>query len=129
MNAPGTTRATCLLLMAALVHQLGASPCGCLEHNGWRQSVVCLLGEHQPSGHAVEEDRVQADGCEHSPTLTAMVPNRLEPPTRTFGGFGTPAASPEPHALAFAVSVRRDVSRSAGKLAPPVRAQMQVFRL
>lgn len=123
------TRATGLVLLVAMVHQLGASPCGCWEHNGWRQSVVCVFTDDHPHDHAEEGDACHAADCEPTPPLAALASARSQTPdTPTGVGYATPApvsplASNNDLIAAFAIE------RTLGVPALSVRAQTQVFRL
>lgn len=127
MTARQTTRATCLLLMAALVHQLGAAPCGCLEHNGWRQSVVALLGGAPSHDHG--DNGVHAADCEHLPALTALAPARVATPDSADEGHATTASLLGSRTAPSTAGRSPSARRSAANLAPPVRAKTQVFRL
>lgn len=114
------------LLVLATVHQLGASPCGCLEHSGWRSMFVA------PASHtATESDQPQleAEHCDHSGWPPALMSvrwsdsdtARLE--TTDAVAFVPPADSP--------VAARcRAATKSRGTVAAPeMRAELQVFRL
>ncbi|WP_237226187.1 hypothetical protein [Rubinisphaera sp. JC750] len=73
------------LLLAAMVYQLGACPCGCLEHNAWSQLLRLDSGDHDHS--AADLEKIGS----HSPVLlsdhhdctgeprTAFVDNAREP--------------------------------------------------
>lgn len=129
MNARQTTRSTCLLLITALVHQLGASPCGCLDHNRWYQSVVALVCVDCPHEHATPEDTLHAADCEHTTPFAALAPTRVGP-TRSAGGDLVLIAPPaEILSIAGVVSGSPTAERTTAALGLPVRAQTQVFRL
>jgi hypothetical protein len=45
VRSPSRRRLISAALSAALLHQLGACPCGCLERNLWWQSFIQLTGQ------------------------------------------------------------------------------------
>ena len=43
-------RKTVIVLLICLAYQLGACPCGCLEHNAWLQILGLSHHDHGPAG-------------------------------------------------------------------------------
>jgi hypothetical protein len=128
-------------LAAALVHQLGACPCGCLEGNLWLQTALRVAGHTPPltltanASRLESEPHADAQGCDETHADLAYV-----------GGAGhdgyaghhlSSGARFAPHASVVHEMPRLDVNpafRGAGhELAihgPPartLRAQLQVF--
>ena len=71
---PLIRRACSLLLAACFVYQLGACPCGCLEHNFWLQAIGFSAHEHaMPSTHRPDGDQLASvdHGHDHDCTGAA----------------------------------------------------------
>jgi hypothetical protein len=121
-----------LAVVAALLQQLGACPCGCLEHNGWSQSFAWAvggdLGEDRP-GTGISPGHHDCDGA---PAELAVLGR---PETERPGGdrFGTePITTEEPIGwIAVPVRVPLEIVALAcpPPLALPLRAELQVYRL
>lgn len=115
-----------LLLALAGLHQLGACPCGCLEHHGWSQLAEQLFAQkhaHPESPECVAE----SSDCDHVPRDLAIVSARVADDPIAVGVDGL-AEPPLVDAIASALT-RRQFDSSLCDSAPPVRAQHQVFRL
>ena len=120
--------ATRIVLVAALVHQMGLCGCLCPEHNEWLHLLAHLVS-HAGNDHN-HHDRVEFDDhlCECIPPAPARTTPRVELPVLndlaagiTSVDCGLPDAGQQPQ---FA-----DDSTAAESVPLPVRAHLQVFRL
>jgi len=126
MLRPTTRRAVCCLLLAAVAHLLGASRCGCWEHSGWRAAIALVAGEALTPDPG--DEHCEAQDCEPHAVLTATTA------ARTAGDGSTDMALIAPATGDFFVDANAVVASASrrpmvGGPAPPVRAQLQVFRL
>ncbi|MEO0529046.1 MAG: hypothetical protein AAF266_00570 [Planctomycetota bacterium] len=117
--------AVLIALLGSMAYGLGAAPCGCWEHSGWRAALALLSDErHHPED---AELRVE-DTCEdHAVSQAVLVERpRFELPATVPLGLDTKAGESTawPDAIASAAS-----ERAAETVAQPVRAALQVFRL
>lgn len=54
----------CRVLLVLIVFQLGACPCGCLEHNAWVQ-MLGLSSHHDHHLSEAETDQTTIEGSDH----------------------------------------------------------------
>lgn len=120
-----------VVLTLAALHQLGACPCGCLEHNGWRVSAIEALGYASPPPDRTA-DALHGDECGHLPPLVAIVGGSWDSAL----GDLSQATGPAPEAglptatLLLAQSAAwGSTERPGGGPAPEVRASRRVLRL
>lgn len=113
------------LLVLACVYQLGAAPCGCLEHSGWRlaffQDSQAVDGE-QPTGYSDSH-------CEHAGWPPAIVGVRWlgqELGGDSAVGSAATLTADSPAGVATARTARERLTVFP---AQQVRAALQVFRL
>ena len=118
-------------LAIAMVYQLGAGACGCLEHNGWYQAVVAMASDADSQTVPLEEPRsplVDEDHCDrdaHPPALVASKAHQLKHPACVALSVCSVHAASD-----SASAVRSGWPVSHGKAAAqPVRASLQVFLL
>lgn len=78
-------------LVAAMVWQIGACPCGCVDHNLWLEMYRSLVGD-TPSQPDAATEFVEADDCDHRPR-DAFVR------TRTAGEDGQSRLIASPHSI------------------------------
>lgn len=115
------------VLLAALIHQLGASPCGCVEHNSWLHAIADVSDSshrHVGSGGAEVGTR-----CDHPGPLLAEVPRSVKPPVVTGTAFVRAASRDLVSDTLAATRLASDRLMEALLLWLPVRALTQVFRL
>ena len=68
-------------LVVCLLYQMGACPCGCLEHNYWFQALGLAEEDHSETLLMASDDRFLSshdDDCDGSPALL-YVDNSLTP--------------------------------------------------
>lgn len=124
MSALSPSNSIRLLLVAAAIHLLGACPCGCLEHNAWRQSIVALIGHESPLRTG---DDGNCDG-EHRCHDSMLASDRA----RTLESHGANLLAAD--GVSFSISDRGAASSgllaaSAPPLARPSLSRLQVLRL
>ncbi len=73
MNGQRASFCLTLTLLVACVYQLGGSPCGCLDHNGWYQVFLSDAGQHH-SG--CRHDAASDAECDHAGRLAAVLSAR-----------------------------------------------------
>jgi hypothetical protein len=120
-----------LALVAALVQQLGAAPCGCLEHNGWRQGALWLIG-HTAHGHPGEPaagPTFASHDCEDLPADAAIRHTRTGAATEPGPQFFVEAVPYRAGSRGAALAALSTFVRIDGGSAPPLRARLQVYRL
>jgi hypothetical protein len=135
------TRRTILCLLAAMLYQLGACRCVCMEHNAWVQTGVSLLagstdhwGRHHPAPLSATECG-EADHCDLAESLAFVPGKRFSPrllADSCQGVFITAAvhvANVRSDSLAAADAIRSLLERHHSSATLPVRSQLQVFRI
>lgn len=117
------------LLLIATIYQLGASPCGCWEHCGWRQAALHLTCAWDGCDADHETNAVESAECDHADFPAAMVTPRSG--LLSIESVALSAAAPSP-LLASAANgphATRSSRQGIDEFAPPLRAELQVFRL
>lgn len=133
--SPSNRRSISFALVAALVYQIGACACGCLEHNGWYLTATKLvaLASHnsrlsKPPCESGEPfcKETHCDHVCHTPALFAE-----SPAARKFDAGEAVSLLAFPITLPTTNNVQRPSLAVGGpdSLALPVRASLQVFRL
>lgn len=123
------TNALSLLIVAACVYQLGAPSCGCLDHHGWYQAWRQVVGE-PPCGHGHTADTsVEASECEAAPSLDALYrPTGVDRASAPVGVYAV-ADIEAAREFLFARLATPTADKGIALLAPPLRAEFQVYRL
>ena len=126
MNAPPFRRAVSIALLLAMAYGLGAAPCGCWEHSGWRAAAALFAVE--PSEPQADGDRLLDDECHEHATNIALLTSR---PRIEKLATALTAIEFQAHELIGAAElvVAAFDDPAVLALAPPVRAELQVFRL
>jgi hypothetical protein len=125
-------------LAIALMHQLGACPCGCIEGNLWVQTILRLTGKSldQPAATsmvAVAPSRVDGQDCEDDHAGLAYVAGHRTTAVDSQAGMGSAVpmhadgALPLPFFAANRFSAERRDRQLSGVSARTLRAQLQVF--
>ncbi|TWT99431.1 hypothetical protein Pla108_03700 [Botrimarina colliarenosi] len=113
-----------LLLVAAAIHLLGACPCGCLEHNGWRLTALLVMGGDD-SVPAEDEPCEDGKSCHDA----MMVSSRAAAPgTETSSTWVTTTSAPSAWAITGA-SLDMASAAPFSSLDQPSIARLQVLRL
>lgn len=119
-------RAVSLALLLSLAYGLGAAPCGCWEHSGWRAAVALLsvAPEHAP----VDAVPLVEGDCHDCATASALPAERTR-----LGAFTTWQTSISPvvdgESEAHGILTFSTDCHGAQLSALPLRADLQIFRL
>ena len=130
------------VMAAALLYQLGACPCGCLEHNRWLAAArsVWTLGTpvvlargpaSELAGACTHLDSDRDHDCDGSPGEAFLAPSRVRPldEKAAANDVGLRWAPAVDHSLARRVVQRLLWGESLSDDASLRRARVQVFRL
>jgi len=79
-------------MVAAMVWQMGACPCGCVDHNLWLETYQWLTGRSVSIHAGSATATVDAHDCDHRPRDSYMR-------ARTVGENGESHLVPSPHHL------------------------------
>lgn len=134
-----------LLLVAAAVHQVGACPCGDLDHHGWYGVWRAVTGGESTTEHGgcpADHDRPAESSSnhplsDHEGSDDAQRHGSHDPATLTQAGAFTLALFASDLAAASLFSSENKASAASGRWdslsdrlpAPPLRARLQVLRL
>lgn len=136
-NQPDLARRVISYLLAiALVHQLGACPCGCLEGNLWVQTFLRLT-RRAPELFASKPSRpvqaIDSRACDGNHAHVAYVSSDGPSLTHAFGAIvAVWAVAPDKYDVAGAhrflpQRAREDAWPVSGPSARTLRAQLQIF--